>query len=678
MDILIGQDRVDALKEELRAFLNHWPEPQPAFEFTVGWSSTYDQLFREDYDRGTTGTENILDKTLGTGRVLISGRAGAAKTTILYRLLRNMLADPEAVPILIDMKSWAPHAERWAHVAEDFSYRMDFLLSTVARPKTNLAFFDSIDPSILRAILIDGLNEVTPTVAQQIITTVDEYIRRAADSVVIATDRVVRRTLINPKNWNLCALQPLAAEEVRRHLQPFPEKLRAYEASRHEHRQLFQTPLFLNQFLQATVAPQAGLLLLTTDGGLSYYFQQQIGLTDAEMTAVSAAAFEMYRTQKSRSFVLSEFRVLAGSDAAAKLEGSTLRMIDDDRAYFDHHLHHDYLASRYLVGHDNLWNHAGFDAITFKAASFDALALALQQLKAPDPADRFIQALYDWNVYAPAYVLSEAYYGGAVSVSAAMQTVLSAMVAEKRWDFVLPTRQFAKDALSVFPAGSIARRFLELASLADLISEVRALTVECQRFQIWQRVFSLGADEEVAEGLFEEISSDDSIIGWTLANVLKRTKVNEARQERLRSIAARNDQSVPVCWRIVHVLGRWPTAQNVSLLIRFLDHHTAFWVRYGSLRSLIELAGRSGDGALRSKVFSALQQRAPQIIEKRMAGELRRALFVSDAPPAWSAAATGLIIALYAAEKDEEQRTSWLKVEQKIIKEYGNTQQAIV
>jgi hypothetical protein len=254
-----------------------------------------------------------------------------------------------------------------------------------------------------------------------------------------------------------------------------------------------------------------------------------------------------------------------------------------------------------------------------------------------------------------------------------MQTVLSAMVAEKLWDFVLPTRQFAKDALSVFPAASVARRLLELSSLADLISAVRGQTFDGQRFQTWQQIFSLGADEEVPNDLFKEISSDDSIIGWTLANVLKRTQVNETKQERLRSIAERNIQSVPICWRIVHVLGRWPTRQNIAFLLNFLDGHSEFWVRYGSLRSLIELAGRSEDSALLSKVFSALECRAPQLIDKRMAGELRRALFVSDAPRTWPEAATGLIRALYGAEKDEEQRTNWLRVEQQIIKDYGKS-----
>ena len=81
-------------------------------------------------------------------------------------------------------------------------------------------------------------------------------------------------------------------------------------------------------------------------------------------------------------------------------------IVNEDQAYFDHHLYHDYLAARHVAAHLELWNDTHFDAITFGASSFDTIALVLQQLDL-EQTDIFLKRVYDWNPYAAAYALSD-------------------------------------------------------------------------------------------------------------------------------------------------------------------------------------------------------------------------------------------------------------------------------
>src|SRR5689334_14315840 len=651
-EALIKPDQIASMLAQLRSLLADWVEPQPPFQFEIGWSSSYERLLLEEFDLGITSATEILTRALESGRVLISGRAGAAKTTVVYRLVRELLSKQSVLPIVLNLKEWqAPFYADWSTLPEDFTFRLNFLLERLAVPRISLAILDSIDPRVFRVLLMDGLNEITPRIAQEIISVFDEYVRRASQSAVIITDRVVRRSFADVSRWRLCALKPLADDEIRTQLQSQPEKLQAFDASLGGHRQLFRIPLFLDLFLRSARLPGG---LLTTEEEMRYYFEEQIGLTDEEIAVAARAAFEIYQSQQARTFPIATLQDKVGQEITAKLAASSIKVTNDGSAYFFHHLHHDYLVARYIASNESQWTQEGFDALTFKAASFDSLALALEQLRTSDQADRFIQALYDWNVYAPAYALAEAHQGGLVVVSPDMQRVVYAMLAEKRWDFMLQTSERASDALSVFPEGSDARELLALGSLEDLLNFVKALHMAGNRYAKWQTVFCSSADTSLEPDVFREITAPDSIIGWTLANVLKRTITSMDRQQELRDWAKQRGCNSTVIWRIVHVLGAFPTEQNFKFLLDILDTHTVIWPRYGALRSLVELAGKSPQTELRTRVFEALSKRVAELSSSHLLLELQRALFVRNAPPGWAQAAFPLVNSIYERQTQEE------------------------
>lgn len=667
-DALIRIDQLASLLSQVTRLLTEWKEPAPPFRFEIGWSSNYDNLLLEHFDLGVTSSEDILAKALQTGRVLMVGRAGAAKTTVVYRLVKELLRDPRVLPVILNLKSWkAPYYKDWSETQEDFTFRLSFLLERVSTPQINLAVLDSIDPTVLRVLIVDGLNEITPGVAQEIITVIDEYVRRATQSVAIITDRVVRRSFGDAERWQLCALKPLTDAEIHDQLRGDLTKLSAFEASPADQRQLFRTPLFLDMYLHSD---RAGGGLLTTEAEMRYYFERQIGLTEAEIINAGRAAFEIYKSNRARTFPLADLSGRVDPEVTAKLTASSIKTEANGDAYFIHHLHHDYLAACYFASDPSLWTQEGFDALTFKAASFDSLALVLEQLKESERADLFIEALYDWNVYAPAYALAEASYGGPVAVTGDMQSVVYAMLSEKRWDFMLQTAERASDALSLFPGESLARRFLEFASLEDLVAFVAQLEFRSDKYIEWRRIFCLPSGQAVPIEVVKKITASDSIIGWTLANVLKRTSTTADLQSRLREWAKEYAGNSTVLWRIAHVLGAYPSEENFGLLLNLLDKHPVLWPRYGALRSLIEIAGKSPSPRLRLRVFESLAARVKKL-PAELLGELRRALFIRNAPQGWLTAAYPLLNAIYLEQREEEDRKQWMRTFQQLERAYS-------
>jgi len=668
-DSLMRTTQLPSIISELRQFLVKWPEPSPLFEFRIGWSGNYEMLLREEFDKGISEPFEIVRQALASGRVLLAGRAGSAKTTVVYRLLKILLDKPDVMPVIVDLKSWrAPYYQEWAAAADDFALRLEFLFSRLATPNINLAVLDALSPDILRVIAIDGLNEVTPTVAQEIISVADEYVRRAAQAVVIVTDRLTRRSLSEPSRWRLCVLKPLSDEEIRTHLAAQPPKLEAFNRAQPAQQQLFRTPLFLNQLLN-TNRPIGSLL--TTEAELADFFENRLGLTSSEIAVASKAAFAVYESQRARTFPLEEFRTLAGNAIIEKLMPSALTIVENRLAYFSHHFYHDYLAARHMASDATTWSHTGFDVITFKAASFDALALVLQRIKNPAEADSFIRHLYDWNLYGTTSALAEAHYGGFVPVTDHTQTIVLAMMAEKRWDFMLSTAERAQDALSVFPADSTARQMLNLANLEDLMTYVSRVDFDSDQYRLWKSVFILRTRESVPDQLLSKIMADDSITGWTLANVLKRTVVTESRQRQLRSWGNSPTATPAALWRIAHALGAYPGSDNVHFLLRLLDSDSALWPRYGALRSLLEIAAKNANSGLRRDILSALTQRVPRLSEQHLLAEMQRALFVRDAPEDWSDLVLPLLNRIFETRVQEEERNDWRKAATEIVKRYG-------
>jgi hypothetical protein len=91
------------------------------------------------------------------------------------------------------------------------------------------------------------------------------------------------------------------------------------------------------------------------------------------------------------------------------------------------------------------------------------------------------------------------------------------------------------------------------------------------------------------------------------------------------------------------------SSANAELLFEALDEPQGEWVRYGAIRSLVELAVHAS-GETRERVLDELSQRLGSLTIKLQL-KLGEAVFVSDPPPGWGLAVAPLLHASAARQE---------------------------
>jgi hypothetical protein len=642
----ISSGSLRAHRAPLAEYIANWREPKPRFEFNFGWALDYERLFLEEYTE-KTAIDAIIGKANESGRVLIAAKGGAAKTTIVNRLIESLLQDELFFPVLLNINQWqAPLYERWRGLPDNWVARMNFLFETLAVPSVNVAMLDAVGAMANRCVFVDGINEVTSRVSQDILESLDEFANRSAQSSVIVTDRLARRSLRDANRWRLGTVLPLDDQQVTDLIvQQFGSDERWRKAGDVQ-RAIFKIPFFLNQLLHSD---QPGQSRAAT---FAQFFATH-ALPTADLDKAAAAAFAVYGQDRARIFPIGEFRDLAGTDVTKRLLQAGVLQQSNGFAYFAHHLHHDYLASRSLAAQPGDWNPEVFDRMTFGASSFDILALCLEQLAMPEQADKFLTLTYDWNYYGTAYALADSYAPG--RVSAEMETVVAAMLADRKWDLIIGTAQRARDALALFPQGSIARRLLSTEKKQELYEIIASQASGKQWFVEWQSLFGIAEGTSVSDAVVQKVLDEHSITGWTTANVLRRVRLSTGQTSSLREWALGKGPTIK--WRIAHLFGAHPSAENCDLLIGLLSTEH-FWVQYGVIRSLVEMAAYAS-ARLRRSIFEKVRVRIPTL-SSGILQELGRALLIDPerAPRDWGEHALGLLRSLFSHEASED-RERW-------------------
>jgi len=644
------------LQHELAAAIERAPDPQPVFELRIGWGSDYNAVFR-----GTFAEETAVDvlaaRALSHGRVLLHAPGGGGKTVILTRLLRQSIGANRAA-FYVDLRRWTPaDYDDWKATAN--SERVTFLLKRFGLPGAEQVTLESLEPGVEKLVLVDGLNEVVPRTAQEILESLNDLARSVPSSGVIVTDRLVRRDL-GPA-WQLSAIMPIRADQVRAYLRLHAGGADALQGVDNSFLALLDAPYFLDAALRG-------------DGAASSvevhhrYFSHHAGLTEEELRLAATAAFRAYEQTRSRTFPSAAFERDVGQAVVEKLRQAQGLIIAGDHAYFAHHLKHDYLAAVYLSEHRETWNNEVFNIVTFWAASFDCLEMTLQLLTSIVDGDRFIRSVYDWNQYAAAYALAQGRHRGRIPVSPQMELALLAMLAERRWDLITATVEKVTDALQLFGTPE-ALALLAADSLEEVQDFVRGRDLGAA-LSAWSTIFCRPRDDDVSDRELEQLLGGDSLVAWTLSNVLKRLHLTEAQQERLRKMLGQAEQVAR--WRIVHTLGAFPNKLNARALLEVLDHDAYRWAQYGAIRSLVEMAARGEN--VRTFVFAALAERMPSIaLDDRVLPEFERAVFIdaARAPSDWGELVIDLFRALRDTASSIEVRDRWERLAYRVREKYS-------
>ncbi len=619
--------------------------PSPRFDLQVASAKTYDRLF-DFTNESLLREEQLLASAISSGRVLVAGRGGGGKTVFMKRCALQC-ADLGYVAVFVSLKFFNQEkASSWLSLQSRLS-KIDFLLRNLNTAEIGIAELDSLSPAVKRILFIDGLNEVESKVAQELIFCLDEYAGTAISTSVIVSDRLVRREFVSPERWALYAIQPLSSQEISSLVRPGGETITASQ------QELLTSPFFLNLYLSNRS------IASTSAAEIDEWFLEH-SLAPEEVLSSAEAAYRVYG-RSSRSFLLDEFEVIAGESATQKLLSSGGLTISGNDALFDHHLKHDFLASRYLAEHRQLWSKEAFDHVTFSGSSFDAIMMCLEQVP-QHKADNFIRSVYDWNLYGVGYSLSESRHH---NVSEEMRRVMIAMFAERLWDPIQPTAIKARDTLKLLRQDPDSQRFLHCRTLEDVLDFIRTSWQGPSWFLQWRDLFATRVRSEVSDAVQHFIEEEDSVIGWTVANVLRRCVLTEVQQANLRNLVS--EAPSVVRWRAAHTLGAFPSQENLQALTQALQNEDRL-VRYGGLRSCFESAAQASE-PLRGETFAMLKRNSHLILgHSSLKDEMRRAMLIPQAkrPDSWVKCCIDLISTWQSLESSADQE-KWTRTAQSLF-----------
>jgi hypothetical protein len=619
-----------------------WRLNEVQFSVQTGWAESYDEIFAGKFPR-VLDEKDILDVVLGRGRAILAGRGGDGKTWLLRRLFMQVLHRGD-LPVFLDLKQWTgADYEAWKEwTSNDVGDGADFLVRRFCGLDFGAIDLDRISPDIKKILLVDGLNEITSPVGAQILLVLDELVRNQIDLSVLVADRLIRRELPNPARWSIGTPLPLSEEQVLRHL---GRNVRVDD--------ILRCPFFLDAAIRFHVEGNK------RSQASQRFLVRHSGLAEDQLDRVAAAAYEAYHRYKSRIFDRAEFAELAGEQPTRALElSNTLLSNDPGTAYFAHHILHDYLAARHVASwRTEEWSPEMLAVLSFESSSFDAIELVFEQLDG-ERADRFLRLLYDWNLYAAGYALAQARDADAAA-SAEMRTMIFAMLAEKRFDSILATRQRANDALALMQL-SDARPFREAHSLRDIFGALDAVRSNEGWYNDWKGLYKTERRSILSIKTLSSIRSPDSINGWTIANVAKRSTFEDGATDSLIQWLHEEDNAT-VRWRIAHTLGACPTPAALNALLQILDDDPSIYVRYGAIRSITEMAALA-DQRFRNTVSDAIDGRAHAINDQpKILGELRASLLMDAllVPPDWLEFVRNIVRAMFIATDAINERDLW-------------------
>jgi hypothetical protein len=630
-----AQARLDALGEPI--------------DLAVGRSASYSALLRGEFDERLTPRE-LLEWASRLGRVILSGRGGAGKTTLMNRLVVEA-AKSGRVPLPVNLSRWDHAAtDAWRETRHNARQSADFLLRRFGTISANMLQVESIYAGRERVLLLDGLNEVPGSVADEILAVGDRLAALMVNFSIVAADRLVRRRIDGEdERWCFAAPLPVADAEQAR--------LVPADSVPPPNRKLLESPFFVDRAIRGELGASA----LAT---IRAHVEQHGGIPPSLLESVAEASFRAYAYEASRSFSIERFREAKAEEAIEPMLASGLLVqTGDERVAYIHHWFHDYLASRHVVGSPTLLDlkrrHATLDALTFRANSFDAVAFALEQFSTAD-SDAFLRAVYDWNPYAAGYALAEIYAAGGGCVSTSLRTVMLAMLADKRFDRHFLSARRAADALDLF-RDKEAVLLRSVSNREDLIQYVVDVPPGDAEFETWRAVFIIPSGEPAPGWVLDALVGDDSIVGWTAANVTKRLVLDSGQ---LSHVVEATTASAPVVrWRACHVLGAFGEPVALGALLDRVVHDDDENVRYGAVRSLVEMASLSEEQSI--AVTGRLEPLIQDIARSpRVMTELTRAVFLARGtiPPNWSARISELLYPQALASQDETRLEEWSRI----------------
>jgi nucleoside phosphorylase len=644
---------LDSLKHQLSRLINPAAVGAPSFDVRLSVASSYDDLLSGRFTAMNL-TPSEVEESFKERRLLIHSAGGTGKTAVMARIAEAAIGNGKIV-FFLDLKTGSSSAT----LPDNFTIDNLFDLFSVDGNVGDFRRALTVASEVL--LMIDGLNEVSGPMSKAILSQTEKLLLDHPILTAIVADRMNPRT---DYRFVRGTVVPLSGTEIQRVL-PAGTTIPSNDAER----QLLATPFFLDlqlslwESLDSRATPQS---VLARREMFMSYFTDSAKLGESELNSLAAGAFSAYEKYQGRTFENDWWRSINPTNVCDRLDEAgitieTVTSVGERKRMFRHQLIHDFLTGYYVANLGRKgWTSDVFDAATFKTNSAEPISFAAELLN--EKADEFLIQVYDWS-----YRIADRCIGDLQRflvhspVSRDLEIALLVKNAEKKFDVFEYTSNASDSSLNE-TALLEALELKRAESIDDVLKFVENFSPSTEPFQEWKQLFLLRPNTVISE---EQLLWLDwgPIIGWTAANTFRRIQLTEENLVRVRMmyhIALKNDQGT-LRWRIVHLLGRYPSDENVALLQHVIINDKYDWARYGAIRSLMEIATLS-DQNIRTKVISELRRALPTIKSALVIREIRRTCLVVAAAPTWYQAIRDLAVEASRLPEAEAERDAWVEL----------------
>jgi nucleoside phosphorylase len=597
-------------------------------------------------------TPSQIQKLTNERRLLIHAPGGSGKTAVMCEIAREAILEDQVV-FFLDLKTGSS-AE---NLGENFTVDNLFELFSVAGNAHD--FRTAIDKNDTVLLMIDGLNEVYGPLSNTILKRFERLLLDHPKLKVIIADRMNAHADFR---FLRATVTPLSESEVKT-LLPTGANLPRQPAEI----QLLSTPFFLDLQLSLWENMASGSItsqsILARKDMFVLYFTHSAKVTENSLPQLAEAAYLAYKQYQGRTFDPSWWSSKTSVDVTNQLDNAglivdTVTASGERKKMFRHQLIHDFLTGYHVarIGATE-WTSEVFDAATFKSNAAEPLSFAAEILG--KEADEFLIRVYDWSYRIVDRCIADlkkalVHY----PVSKDLELGLLVKNAEKKFDVFDHTAQASERSLldAVLPE---AKLLIQAQSMDDVLAVVRNFQPSTSMFKEWKDLFLLDRKTRIGEKELLLLDSNP-IIGWTAANTFRRVYLSKERIAQVRMMyqfALRNGNGT-LRWRIVHLLGRYPSSQNISLLQTAIVADPYEWARYGAIRSLMEIAYLAG-GETRAEIIDGLLSNLQEIKSSLIVREIRRTCLVREAGPEWYSAIGTLAEKAATLPEAEVEREEW-------------------
>jgi hypothetical protein len=631
------------------------------FEEVLNVHRTSELPASDAYDETRDLTARLFARALHrkTATLLLHAPGGGGKSSFLLDLLLTAPSE-SLVPFLIDFSSptGVGKAEGGLPTDQLRQWFARFKGFGSAQKLLDLAQTGSADGSEL-LLVIDGVNQGHVNVADVLATVATLSNQELATVRIIVSDRMVDRRSQKTAGFTHAVVPPLARAAYEKALAGRPEAPMAKERA---WRPILSSPMFLDLMLrQPCTETSAGAGVPSRFQILSSYYRDNFDL--GQLRELADFAYRTYGSYKKTTIPKTPsekgapaFEALSTGLRTALEKTDLVQAVGGHHVEFRHQLFHDSLAALKVASameaeSEALLRGPSFDVISIDAASADAIELAVEAVQRPEdllnrrepPLEprEILSEVFDWNYRITLHCVASFDRRGDSPLPHWVRHAVYAHNLERLYDPFLHTVVGAERMKSLIPLSPDVEPYLGAASAGDIVKSVAGIIHslgESKPAEETYRLRWLDVCSRERPFLAEELWPiwQDAFLGWMTANAIRRfenpPEVTRTLLQLYQSSRATsghpNLAARPAAyrWRLVHALGRGTPAALDTLLNATLDRDESADVRYGSVRSLVELAVTRASSDQRREMLDRLRDGFPRLLEGEGAARIRREL----------------------------------------------------